>query len=230
MTLGDLRHCRPAAICGVLLEGRNSVEDLLRAGSTILWLIGIIAAGMTSFYMFRLWFLTFFGEYRGPNPRPADMARCRRAACGTRRVHDVQTHATGSHGHGTPRESVGDGGAADHPRRAFADRRMGWRARRRWAAAIASIISWTRSSRPTLRTAAATEGAGRRRSCAEHEEHRHGADLHGNLGRRGAAGLPGRVVPVLQAPRPAGAHGRKRPAASTAWCWTSTGSTNSTGR
>ena len=31
-------------------------------GQPILWLIGIIAAGMTSFYMFRLWFLTFFGE------------------------------------------------------------------------------------------------------------------------------------------------------------------------
>ena len=30
-----------------------------------LWLIGIITAGMTSFYMFRQWFMTFFGEYRG---------------------------------------------------------------------------------------------------------------------------------------------------------------------
>ena len=41
------------------------------SGQHILWLIGIIAAGMTSFYMFRLWFLTFFGEYRGPNPATA---------------------------------------------------------------------------------------------------------------------------------------------------------------
>jgi NADH-quinone oxidoreductase subunit L len=30
-----------------------------------LWLIGIVTAGITSFYMFRLWFMTFFGEYRG---------------------------------------------------------------------------------------------------------------------------------------------------------------------
>jgi NADH-quinone oxidoreductase subunit L len=30
-----------------------------------LWLIGITTAGMTSFYMFRQWFMTFFGEYRG---------------------------------------------------------------------------------------------------------------------------------------------------------------------
>ncbi len=43
------------------------------SGNHILWLIGVITAGMTSFYMFRLWFLTFFGEYRGPNPETADM-------------------------------------------------------------------------------------------------------------------------------------------------------------
>ena len=34
------------------------------SGNRLLWLIGVIAAGMTSFYMFRLWFMTFFGEYR----------------------------------------------------------------------------------------------------------------------------------------------------------------------
>jgi NADH-quinone oxidoreductase subunit L len=34
-------------------------------GGKIYWAIGIITAGLTSFYMFRLWFLTFFGEYRG---------------------------------------------------------------------------------------------------------------------------------------------------------------------
>jgi len=28
----------------------------------ILWLVGLLTAGMTSFYMFRLWFKTFFGE------------------------------------------------------------------------------------------------------------------------------------------------------------------------
>jgi NADH-quinone oxidoreductase subunit L len=30
----------------------------------LLWLVGLITAGMTSFYMFRLWFKTFFGEAR----------------------------------------------------------------------------------------------------------------------------------------------------------------------
>ena len=34
-------------------------------GSWVYWAIGLFTAFLTSFYMFRLWFLTFFGEYRG---------------------------------------------------------------------------------------------------------------------------------------------------------------------
>jgi NADH-quinone oxidoreductase subunit L len=34
-------------------------------GSWVYWLIGVFTAFLTSFYMFRLWFLTFLGEYRG---------------------------------------------------------------------------------------------------------------------------------------------------------------------
>jgi len=34
-------------------------------GNWVYWLIGVITAFITSFYMFRQWFLTFFGEYRG---------------------------------------------------------------------------------------------------------------------------------------------------------------------
>ncbi len=33
--------------------------------SWIYWAIGVFTAFLTSFYMFRLWFMTFFGEYRG---------------------------------------------------------------------------------------------------------------------------------------------------------------------
>jgi NADH-quinone oxidoreductase subunit L len=32
----------------------------------LLWFVGLVTAGMTSFYMFRLWFKTFFGEPRFP--------------------------------------------------------------------------------------------------------------------------------------------------------------------
>ena len=45
------------------------------------WLVGAVTAFLTSFYMFRLWFMTFFGEYRG----------------GTGTSHGREEHA----GHGT---------------------------------------------------------------------------------------------------------------------------------
>ncbi len=35
-------------------------------GGKLLWAVGLITAGLTSFYMFRLWYLTFFGEARTP--------------------------------------------------------------------------------------------------------------------------------------------------------------------
>jgi NADH-quinone oxidoreductase subunit L len=37
-------------------------------GSKIFWVVGVITAFMTSFYMFRLVFMTFAGEYRGAEP------------------------------------------------------------------------------------------------------------------------------------------------------------------
>src|SRR5277367_6757200 len=37
----------------------------------IVWFIGLVTAALTAFYMFRLWFLTFFGERRGEDhPAP----------------------------------------------------------------------------------------------------------------------------------------------------------------
>ncbi len=62
------------------------------SGNHVLWLIGVIAAAMTSFYMFRLWFMTFFGEYRG---EPATDAN-----------HGHDSHDShGGNGHGGPHES-----------------------------------------------------------------------------------------------------------------------------
>jgi len=79
------------------------------SGAHVLWLVGVITAGMTSFYMFRLWFLTFFGDYRGPNPETGGHGHDTDAqhAGHTGAIHDAQdAHATGgSHGHGSPHES-----------------------------------------------------------------------------------------------------------------------------
>jgi NADH-quinone oxidoreductase subunit L len=63
-------------------------------GSKILWAIGAITAFMTSFYMFRLLFMTFHGEYRGA---PA-------AAAGHGGHGDHDSHGHDDH-HGTPHES-----------------------------------------------------------------------------------------------------------------------------
>ena len=54
------------------------------------WLVGVVTALITSFYMFRLWFMTFFGKYRGE--AEADHG------------HGAQG-AHGGHGHGGIHES-----------------------------------------------------------------------------------------------------------------------------
>jgi NADH-quinone oxidoreductase subunit L len=62
-------------------------------GSKIFWVLGVITAFMTSFYMFRLVFMTFTGEYRGaPKAHSA---------------HAAGHSAHGGHDdhHGTPHES-----------------------------------------------------------------------------------------------------------------------------
>ena len=71
----------------ILWQAYSSVH-----GSWVYWLIGVITAFMTSFYMFRLWFLTFFGEYRGTAESHG---------------HDDHSHAgaPAPHGHGGIHES-----------------------------------------------------------------------------------------------------------------------------
>ena len=41
----------------------------------ILWAIGLLTAGFTAFYMFRLWYMTFFGESRAPQELAAVHSR-----------------------------------------------------------------------------------------------------------------------------------------------------------
>jgi NADH-quinone oxidoreductase subunit L len=63
--------------------------------SWVYWLIGVIAAFMTSFYMFRLMYMTFGGDdYRG--------APAQKAPGGGGQAHDNHGHG---HGHGEPHES-----------------------------------------------------------------------------------------------------------------------------
>jgi len=92
------------AIAGIPpLAGFFSKDEILwRAYQTswIYWAMGLFTAFLTSFYMFRLWFMTFFGEYRGeaeahPHDAHAD--------------NDPQAGAPTPHGHG-------HGGVHESPR------------------------------------------------------------------------------------------------------------------
>ncbi len=55
----------------------------------ILWFIGWITAFLTAFYMFRLWYLTFFGQRRSEDPHPQ--------AHGSQAEDAGQAHAHGVH-------------------------------------------------------------------------------------------------------------------------------------
>jgi NADH-quinone oxidoreductase subunit L len=91
------------AIAGIPpLAGFFSKDEILwRASqaSWVYWLIGVFTAFLTSFYMFRLWFMTFFGEYRGEIAQP----RANEPAATIAHSHDA--HASATHGHSGIHES-----------------------------------------------------------------------------------------------------------------------------
>jgi NADH-quinone oxidoreductase subunit L len=74
-------------------------EILWRAfgASWVYWLIGVVTAFITSFYMFRLMYMTFGGEYRG--------AVAQKAMVHKADAHGHDDHGHDDHGHGEPHES-----------------------------------------------------------------------------------------------------------------------------
>ena len=72
MTDGRLRHRRIPSLRGLLLEGRNPLRGLPSGGSLgkVLWFVGLVTPLLTAFYMFRLWYLAFFGESRNHDAHP----------------------------------------------------------------------------------------------------------------------------------------------------------------
>lgn len=73
-------------------------------GSWVFWLIGVITALITSFYMFRLMYMTFGGDYRG-GPAVHDVKRQSADAHAMHDKHAHDAHGHDSHGHGEPHES-----------------------------------------------------------------------------------------------------------------------------
>jgi NADH-quinone oxidoreductase subunit L len=80
-------------------------------GSKVYWFIGVTTAFITSFYMFRLWFLTFFGDYRGGAAQHDVTHESADAhAMHDRHGHDHDHNSHGhdshdNHDHGSPHES-----------------------------------------------------------------------------------------------------------------------------
>jgi NADH-quinone oxidoreductase subunit L len=86
------------AIAGIFpFAGFFSKDEILwRAyqASWAYWLVGVVTAFITSFYMFRLWFMTFTGEYRG------DAAHGHDEHAANSRTGVSAPHGTAQHGHG----------------------------------------------------------------------------------------------------------------------------------
>jgi len=103
--MGGLRKYTPITmvtlLCGSLaiagfpyLSGAASKDLILEAAyehAPWMYWVGVFTAGMTAFYVFRAFFLTFFGEYKGKH------------AAGHGHGHD--DHGHGEHGNGEPHES-----------------------------------------------------------------------------------------------------------------------------
>jgi NADH-quinone oxidoreductase subunit L len=90
--------------------GFFSKDEILWQASRVnmaLWAVGEFTAFLTSFYMFRLWFMTFFGEYRGA--AEDTHTRAEHAGHGTLRGRDDDTRA------GTPAPN-GHGGIHESPK------------------------------------------------------------------------------------------------------------------
>jgi NADH-quinone oxidoreductase subunit L len=81
------------AIAGIPpLAGFWSKDEILWKAyqtSAVYWGIGVVTAFITSFYMFRLLYMTFFGDYRGAQVD----------------AHGHGSHGNDAHGHGEPHES-----------------------------------------------------------------------------------------------------------------------------
>jgi NADH-quinone oxidoreductase subunit L len=104
------------AIAGIPpFSGFFSKDEILGAvfhspyGGPVIWGIGVLTAGLTSFYMFRLWFMTFFGELKLGSVDLGEEAHAAHAPA--QAAHGAASH---SHDHADD-ESHGHGGVHESP-------------------------------------------------------------------------------------------------------------------
>jgi NADH-quinone oxidoreductase subunit L len=103
------------AIAGIPpFAGFFSKDEILGAvfhspyGGPVIWGIGVLTAGLTSFYMFRLWFMTFFGELKLGSVDLGEEAHSAHAPAQSGHGAASRSHGHAddhSHGHGGVHES-----------------------------------------------------------------------------------------------------------------------------
>ena len=103
------------AIAGIPpFAGFFSKDEILGAvfhspyGGPVIWAIGVLTAGLTSFYMFRLWFMTFFGELKLGSVDLGEEAHSPHAPAQAAHGAASQSHGhadNDAHGHGGVHES-----------------------------------------------------------------------------------------------------------------------------
>ena len=176
--------------------GFFSKDAILFAASKVnlaYWGIGVFTAFLTSFYMFRLWFLTFFGEYRGEAEAHDDAPR--------------QAGAPAPGGHD------GHGGIHESPRvmlvplvvLAVLSVAGGWVGSARFDKFLSPVFHSDGAAYGTPDTPAATlAGTGARRARPV------GTAFHQHLGRRGHPG-PLSGLAAVPAASAAAAADRQRP-------------------
>jgi len=84
------------AICGIppfsgFFSKDQVIYGTLQHGHPWLYAVGIVTAGITAYYMCRLLFVTFLGEYRG-DVDPSDLGIRHPELAGTPDVHDAHAH------------------------------------------------------------------------------------------------------------------------------------------
>jgi NADH-quinone oxidoreductase subunit L len=94
MTVAVLAISGIPPLAGFFSKDEILYQAFIAPGGKIFWAVGLLTAGLTSFYMFRLWYMTFFGERRAPlTPHEEDHGAAVHARSDTKLAVEAEPHA-----------------------------------------------------------------------------------------------------------------------------------------
>ena len=97
MMVGTLAIAGIFPLSGFLQQGRDHVQGVPQANKAV-WVLAVVTAFMTAFYMYRLMAMTFFGAYRGPAWEAAwRSSACACRSCAGHTDTDTTTHMDTAH-------------------------------------------------------------------------------------------------------------------------------------